>query len=235
MPFPSAVDTGRAARLARCRALAGLAATLVLGSCGGGGSDAADTPSALATGDSATAPAPAPNPPPPPPPPSPPPAPTPAPAPAPAPASSTASATCGLADFATQALQRINALRAGGANCGGTPYAPAAALTWQPQLDAAAAGHSADMAARNYFSHTSPEGVGPGTRITNAGYVWRTYGENIAAGYGSVEAVVAAWTASPGHCTNLMNPNVQHMALACVRATGGSYPTYWTLNLAAPR
>ncbi|WP_210760788.1 CAP domain-containing protein, partial [Azohydromonas sediminis] len=183
----------------------------------------------LAAGDSATAPA-APSPSPPPPP-----ALTPAPAPAPVPASATASATCGLADFAAQALQRINALRAGGATCGSTTYAPAPALAWHAQLDAAAAGHSADMAARDYFSHTSPEGVGPGTRITNAGYVWRTYGENIAAGYGSVDAVVAAWTASPGHCANLMNPNVQHMALACVRATGASDPTYWTLNLAAPR
>jgi uncharacterized protein YkwD len=220
-------DPARAERLARCRTLAGLAAALTLGACGGGGGDpAADAPPPLASGDSATAPAPAPGPAP---------APSPTPAPPPAPGGATASATCGLADFAAQALQRINALRASGATCGSTAYAPAPALAWQAQLDAAAAGHSADMAARNYFSHTSPEGVGPGTRITNAGYVWRTYGENIAAGYGSVAAVVAAWTASPGHCANLMNPNVRHLALACVRTNAAAYPTYWTLNLAAPR
>jgi uncharacterized protein YkwD len=222
MPRTTPADPAHAprlARLARCRSLAGLVATLALGACGGGGGDAADAPPALATDDSATAPA----------------APSPSPPPPSVPATATASATCGLNDFATQALQRINALRAGGATCGTTTYAPAPALTWQAQLDAAAAGHAADMAARNYFSHTSPEGVGPGTRITNAGYVWRTYGENIAAGYGSIEAVVAAWAASPGHCANLMNPNVQHMALACARATGAGYATYWTLNLAAPR
>ena len=40
--------------------------------------------------------------------------------------------------------------------------------------------HSADMAARDYFSHTTPEGVAFSTRITNAGYRWSSAGENIA-------------------------------------------------------
>ena len=49
------------------------------------------------------------------------------------------------------------------------------------RLVAAAQGHSADMAARDYFSHASPEGLGPGDRTAAQGYPqWS--GENIAMG-----------------------------------------------------
>lgn len=143
---------------------------------------------------------------------------------------------CGQANFQAELLERINALRASGATCGGVAYPAVAALTWNSRLTNAAAGHSNDMATRNYFDHASPEGTTMGQRITAAGYTWSTAAENIAAGYGSVNAVMNGWIGSAGHCVNLMNANVREVGVACVVAPLASdYSNYWTMNLAAPR
>ncbi|MFJ4874832.1 sigma-70 family RNA polymerase sigma factor [Streptomyces sp. NPDC088745] len=72
-------------------------------------------------------------------------------------------------------------------------------------LDTAAQRHSADMVARGYFDHTSPDGDGPGERVTAAGYKWSTYGENIAAGQRTPAAVMKAWMNSSGHRANILN------------------------------
>jgi uncharacterized protein YkwD len=79
-----------------------------------------------------------------------------------------------------------------------------AALAWNDQLATAARLHGADMAARAYFSHYTPEGLTPGDRITNAGYTWRTYGENIDAGYANGVTAVDGWINSSGHRTNML-------------------------------
>src|SRR5688572_15133313 len=64
-------------------------------------------------------------------------------------------ATCGLADFRNAAMARINQWRASGADCGSQGrYAATTALAWNDVLVQAAAGHSQDMAANNFFSHT---------------------------------------------------------------------------------
>src|SRR3954468_22674013 len=70
-----------------------------------------------------------------------------------------AASTCNLPDFQASLLARINQLRASGANCGsdGT-FGAAAALTWNARLTASAEGHSKDMSALNFFSHTSADG-----------------------------------------------------------------------------
>jgi len=92
------------------------------------------------------------------------------------------------------------------------------------------------MVAKNYFSHTSLDGRSPFDRISATGYQWWSVGENISANPASVNAVIDAWMASPGHCANIMNPNFRDAGLACV--AGGSsntYRLYWTLDLAQPR
>lgn len=149
---------------------------------------------------------------------------------------STSIPDCGYAGFQAELLQRINAVRASGATCGGVAYPPVAALTWNARLTTAAGLHSADMANRNYFDHNSPEGTTLGQRITAAGYAWSTAAENIAAGYGSVDAVMNGWIASAGHCRNLMNANLREVGVACVVApASATYGNYWTMDLAAPR
>lgn len=142
--------------------------------------------------------------------------------------------TCNLPNFQQEILNRVNQARAAGRTCGGTAYARATALTWNGMLFNAAGAHSTDMAANNYFSHTSQDGRSAGQRITGAGYAWRAYGENIAAGQASAQSVVDGWLASPGHCANIMNANYANMATACVASSTSTYRTYWTMELARP-
>lgn len=150
---------------------------------------------------------------------------------------SPSTATCGLAAFSDAILQQVNARRASGASCGTRGSFPAAvALQWNGVLTTAAAAHSQDMAANNYFAHNSQDGRTPGDRITAAGYSWATYGENIAAGYASVQAVVDGWFGSDGHCANLMNGNFRELGVACVPGSAGTtYGNYWTMELATAR
>ena len=157
-------------------------------------------------------------------------------APTPAPGTGELS-TCGLSDFSTRILQRINQLRASGASCGSSgQFAPAPAVAWNALLTQAADGHSQDMAAQNYFDHTSRDGRTFSQRIDATGYAWSSAGENIAAGYASVDAVMDGWTASAGHCANLMSPNFTEIGVACVPGTSSTtYSNYWTMDLARPR
>jgi uncharacterized protein YkwD len=142
-------------------------------------------------------------------------------------------ATCGIANFQAQALAAINAARAVGANCHSAGTFPAAAaLTWSPQLTQAAAAHTVDMVTNNFFSHTGSNGSTLGSRITAAGYNWRAVAENIAAGYGTIDSVMAGWLASDGHCANLMSSSYTQVGLACVSSSANG--NNWTMDLARP-
>ena len=149
----------------------------------------------------------------------------------------TAASTCDLPDFRASLLARINQVRAAGANCGSDGvFGAAAPLAWNELLTAAADGHSKDMAAKNYFSHTSADGRTLGDRVSATGYAWTMLGENIAAGHATTNAVMDGWIASPGHCANLMNASFAEVGVACVSgAAGDAYPTYWTMDLGRPR
>lgn len=164
------------------------------------------------------------------------PAPT-APAPAPAPAPGGTDATCALPDFQVSLIARINQLRAAGASCGSSgSFAPAAALGWNTQLTQAAAAHSLDMVTNNFFDHTGSNGSTLGSRATAAGYSYSALGENIAAGYGTVDNVMTGWMNSPGHCANIMNPAFTQVGVACIKGTSTNrYGDYWTMDLARPR
>ena len=91
------------------------------------------------------------------------------------------------------------------------------------------------MAVQNYFSHTSKDGRSMVDRINATGYTWSTVGENIAAGYPTVNAVVDGWMASDGHCANIMNPAFKDVAVACVPSSTSTYRSYWTMDAAKPR
>ena len=93
-------------------------------------------------------------------------------------------------------------------------------------LAAAAAAHSRDMAARNYFSHDTPGGGSFVKRIQAARYIkpntaW-TVGENLAWGTGSLgspAATVDAWMRSAGHRRNILNGSFAEIGIGVV-ATG---------------
>lgn len=88
-------------------------------------------------------------------------------------------------------------------------------LKWDDRLKAIARGHSEDMTERGYFSHDSPEGLGPTERAAKAGYSCRKYAhiglaENITIELMSKNVdklaakAVQGWMDSPGHRTNLL-------------------------------
>jgi len=111
----------------------------------------------------------------------------------------------GWTEFEQQVVALVNQRRSEGAVCGGTEFAPADPLEVEGSLRCAARNHALDMAVRGFFDHTNPDGDGAGERIGFAEYVARGWGENIAFGYPSPQAVVDGWMDSPGHCSNIMN------------------------------
>ncbi|GHH10176.1 sigma-70 family RNA polymerase sigma factor [Streptomyces lanatus] len=98
-------------------------------------------------------------------------------------------------------------------------------LAEDPLLNKAAQGHSDDMAARGFFDHTNPDGEDPGQRITAAGYRWSTYGENIAQGQQTPEAVMESWMNSPGHRANILNCSFKDIGVGIHDGSGGPW---WT-------
>jgi uncharacterized protein YkwD len=93
------------------------------------------------------------------------------------------------------------------------------------RLRDAARGHSEDMAEREYFSHTSPEGETPWDRAAEAGYDTPS-AENIAQGFRDAESVVEAWMNSPGHRANILNCDSKATGVG-VELDGSGAP-YWT-------
>lgn len=95
-------------------------------------------------------------------------------------------------------------------------------------LTRAAAWHSRDMATNVGLSHTDSLGRNtvkppPLNRAIDCGYVtWA--GENVAAGFGDAESVLAAWMASPGHRQNLLNNSFRVIGV-------GRHGGYWTVTL----
>jgi uncharacterized protein YkwD len=136
----------------------------------------------------------------------------------PTPARTTTKATApGNASYEDQVVTLVNQERAK-AGCG--------ALTVDARLANAARAHSQDMATRDYFDHNTPEGVDPGKRITNAGYNWQAWGENIAMGQPDPASVMQAWMNSPGHRANILNCNFKNIGVGLAYNT--KHQPYWT-------
>ncbi|MCC6646745.1 MAG: CAP domain-containing protein [Polyangiaceae bacterium] len=124
-------------------------------------------------------------------------------------------------------LALTNRRRAAGATCGAEAYPPAPPLTEDVRLRQAARAHAADMGARDYFDHQTPEGRTAVDRARAAGYPSAFVGENIAAGYSTPEAVVAGWMKSPGHCTNIMDPRYTRLGVGYASRPASSMRDYW--------
>ncbi len=132
-------------------------------------------------------------------------------------------------------LKLVNAARGESRTCGKHRFAPARALQWNDKLAAAALAHSRDMASGNYFAHIDKDGRTPADRVSRQEYRWRRTGENIAAGQGSPEQVVAAWLTSPPHCVNIMEPRFREMGVAYVINVQSDQTIYWTQEFGTPR
>ncbi|MEV6924211.1 CAP domain-containing protein [Dactylosporangium sp. NPDC051485] len=128
--------------------------------------------------------------------------------------------------YENQVISLVNVERAK-AGCGPVKY--------NAKLRAAAYKHSADMAKRDYFSHTTPEGVEFATRIKAEGYNWSGAGENIAAGQGTPEQVMDAWMHSEGHRANILNCKFVDLGVGLeYQVKNNRKIPYWTQDFATP-
>ncbi|NYF24724.1 CAP domain-containing protein [Sporosarcina sp. JAI121] len=82
---------------------------------------------------------------------------------------------------------------------------------------------SADMASKNYFSHTSPTYGSPFDQMKANGVTYKSAAENIAMGQRSAEEVVKGWMESPGHRQNILTPGFTHIGIGY-----DSNGNYWT-------
>jgi hypothetical protein len=78
-------------------------------------------------------------------------------------------------------------------------------LALNAKLNSAAQAKANDMAARDYWSHNTPEGNPPWVFFDAAGYDYKSAGENLAYGFDNSTETVAGWMNSPGHKANVMN------------------------------
>ncbi|MEO1057344.1 MAG: CAP domain-containing protein [Actinomycetota bacterium] len=105
-------------------------------------------------------------------------------------------------------------------------------FAYNEQLGQAAQAHSVDQANRRLMTHTGSDGSNPGDRIRRTGFQFRNWAENVAFGYGSVDAVVVAWMNSPGHAANILSSNT-HVGFGLAYSVDGL--PYWTEVFATPR
>lgn len=130
-----------------------------------------------------------------------------------------------------EVLELVNDARSEARTCGGVRYPAVPPVKSNARLNRAADDFAQLMATEDFFSHDSPDGSDPGDRITDAGYRWRSYGENIAAGYDGAAAVVQGWLESAGHCKNLMG-SFADIGLGYAVDPSSTYGTYWVQDFA---
>ncbi|MGX1854211.1 CAP domain-containing protein [Streptomyces sp. NPDC055299] len=129
-------------------------------------------------------------------------------------------ATGTAARFAQKIVELVNAQRAQH-GCG--------PLKVDSHLTTAAQKHSDDMAARNYYEHNTPEGVDPGTRMTNAGFPWSSWAENIFKSPKDPATAMDGWMKSPGHRDNILNCSYKSTGVGVNLSANGPW---WTQDFA---
>ena len=159
----------------------------------------------------------------PPPPPPPPPAPEPVPEPEPEPVAEPFEFEFEPHEFELRVFELTNRERA---NHSLPP------LIWYDLASFVARGHCMDMQRNDLMRHTGSDGSNPRQRlervgITNIGNM----GANIAGGWTTPEAVVAAWMESPRHRPNILSREFTHLGVGYFERPAGSnarFATYWT-------
>jgi hypothetical protein len=89
-------------------------------------------------------------------------------------------------------------------------------LTLNAKLDQAAQNKANDMAARNYWSHNTPDGQTPWSFITAVGYSYQKAGENLAYGFASSSDTITGWMNSPEHRANILNASYQEVGFGII-------------------
>nr|WP_307847269.1 CAP domain-containing protein [Streptomyces sp. F63] len=93
-----------------------------------------------------------------------------------------------------------------------------------PVLADLARAFSRDMAERDFFANTDPDGATPWDRAGKLG-ITGLGGENIARGQTTAEAVMDAWMDTPRHRANMLNCDYRTLGVGAHFGDGGPW---WT-------
>jgi len=85
-----------------------------------------------------------------------------------------------------------------------------------PEMTVVARMHSADMFARGYFSHYTPERKDPFQRMRDMNVRFRTAGENLALAP-TLEIAHTGLMNSPGHRANILSPNYGRLGIGILK------------------
>jgi uncharacterized protein YkwD len=127
-----------------------------------------------------------------------------------------------LASLRTEVVEAHNQIRTA---------AKLPALEVNQRLQAAAQAHARDMAVRSKMSHEGSRGTRPIDRIKAQRYPYRRAGENIAAGYFSVDQLMKGWMNSPRHKRNILG-GFSQIGVGCAIAEDGK--RYWCVTFGLP-
>ncbi|MEU6266569.1 CAP domain-containing protein [Saccharopolyspora shandongensis] len=101
-------------------------------------------------------------------------------------------------------------------------------------LTRAAAGHSADMAHRDFFGHTGSDGRDPVDRTRSEGFPSRYVGENIAAGGKTADETFRQWMDAAPHRDNILDCAFTELGVGHAATEHSRYHHYWTQELGRP-
>lgn len=102
------------------------------------------------------------------------------------------------------------------------------ALTVNAQLNAAAQGHSADMACNNFLDHTGSDGSRIGDRIRATGYNTSSYAEIIA--IGTPQNAMDQWAADAPHWEIILNPYGGELGVGYAYYANSDFGGYITVD-----
>jgi len=140
-------------------------------------------------------------------------APTTSPVGTPAPVATPAPVSSDLASLEDYILQQCNAERA--------KVGAKALVMEEATLRPLARSRSQDMAVRNYFDHTTPDGKKVFDMLKEQGYSYSTAGENIAMNTypvsSSAQEAFKAWMNSSGHKANILNTQFGRIGVGAYR------------------
>jgi hypothetical protein len=98
-------------------------------------------------------------------------------------------------------------------------------LILSEQLSKAAENKAKYMFEKNFWAHTSPDGVEPWVFILDQDYDYAYAGENLARNFYNSSEVVSAWMKSPSHRENLLSANYDEVGFAVVNGVLDGYET----------
>ena len=105
------------------------------------------------------------------------------------------------------------------------------ALQLNSVLSQAAQQKAADMIAKNYWAHSSPDGLTPWAFFKNVNYKYLYAGENLARDFTDSAGVVNAWMNSPTHKDNILSNRYREIGIAVVNGTFQGQPTTLVVQL----